>query len=118
MRILTFATRYRTSVSIKYSGSILLFKIKIVCLLQLDTGGAMALSFDISPTNNFIAFGDEHSNISLYCNSGDQAQSMKARFVVLPVSHPLVNPECVNPDPDMDLDPAFQVIPDTTKSFL
>lgn len=40
-------------------------------MFQLDTGGAMALSFDISPTNNCIAFGDEHSNISLYCNSGD-----------------------------------------------
>ena len=30
----------------------------------------MALSFDISPSNNCVAFGDEHSGISLYCASG------------------------------------------------
>ena len=31
----------------------------------------MALSFDISPSNNCVAFGDEHSGISLYSASGN-----------------------------------------------
>jgi len=40
-------------------------------LFQLETGGGMALSMDISPSNHCLAFGDEHSGISVYSQAGN-----------------------------------------------
>ena len=40
-------------------------------LFQLETGGGMALSMDISPSNHCMAFGDEHSGISVYNQAGN-----------------------------------------------
>merc|ERR1719495_1250578 len=49
-------------------------------LFQLETGGGMALSMDISPSNHCMAFGDEHSGISVY----NQAGNNEPVFILFP----------------------------------
>lgn len=42
-------------------------------VFQLDTQGAMALSMDISLSNNCLAFGDENSTISVFSKADLEA---------------------------------------------
>jgi len=58
-------------------------------IFQVETGGAMALSFDVSPSNQSLAFGDDHSSISLFSNAGNTEPSFNIYPRETEFPHPL-----------------------------
>jgi len=58
-------------------------------IFQLETGGGMALSFDVSQTNHCLAFGDQNCGISLYTDAGNENPTFNLYSRDTEFPHPL-----------------------------